>query len=113
MHIFPNPVTIVTKSLQNISGLTKLHISDNNITSKAANEVAAAICCNTKLEEFDLSGNNLRTQGVIEIAIALQNVVTLTKLNMSNTNITNEAANSISLTILIYKNSLSVEIVLK
>ena len=47
----------ITKGLQKISSSTKLYI---NITEEAADDIAVAISCNTKLKEFDISGNNLQ-----------------------------------------------------
>ena len=71
---------IVAKSLQKISGLTKLCINNNGIPYEAVDDIASAISCNTQLEECDVSGNDL---GIVTIAKALQNVVTLTKLNIA------------------------------
>ena len=86
------------KALQRIHTLKVLYLNSNNITDKAADDIAAAIHCNTKLEELDVSGNDLRT-GVEKLVIALQRNVTLTKLNISNYNVTYKAANAIAVAI--------------
>ena len=85
----------ITKSLQKISSLTKLYINHNNITCEAADDIAAAISCNTKLQEFDISGNN-QTTGVIKIIKALKVNSTLRKLYLSNNNITGGVAYDIA-----------------
>ena len=90
---------IIIKALQSVVTLTKFSLCCNDITDKAADDIAAAIHYNTKLEELDLSGNDLRTEGVIKIAVALQSIFTLTKLNISNNNITSTAANAIAVAI--------------
>ena len=50
------------KSLQKISTLTKLYISNNKITYKAAYDIAAAISCNNKLQDIDISEMILKQQ---------------------------------------------------
>ena len=87
---------IVSKSLQGISTLKKLCISNNNITSDVANHIAAFITCNIQLQELDISRNYLKTQGAIEILQALQGVSSLTKLYVSENNITDDAASYIA-----------------
>ena len=87
----------IAKALQGVYTLTKLYLSNNNITDdEAAKDIAIAIFCNTKLEEFDISGNNLTTIGAINIAVALQSIVTLKKLCLRNNNITHQVANDIA-----------------
>ena len=89
----------IAKSLQNISSLTKLCIYHNNITDKAADDIAAAILCNIKLQELNLGGNNLQTSGTIKIAKGLQKISSLMKLCISYNNITDEAADDILMAI--------------
>ena len=74
----------IAKALQNISTLTKLYISNSNVTNEAVDGLAAVICKNTKLQEIDVSKNNLQSKGAIKIAKALQNISTLTKLYINN-----------------------------
>ena len=77
----------IAKGLQNISTLTKLYIYNNNITDEAADDIAAAICCNIHLQEFDIVGNNLQETGAINIAECLKNI---SALNINDKYITTE-----------------------
>ena len=88
---------IISEALQGISTLTKLCISKNNITNDkyVANQIAAAITCNTQLQELDISKNYLKTQSAIKILGALQGISTLTKLYINDNNIAENAANYI------------------
>ena len=74
----------IIKALQNILTLTKLYISNCNVTSEAVDSLAAVICKNIKLQEFDVSKNNLQSEGAIKITKALQNISTLTKLYIND-----------------------------
>ena len=47
--------------------LTKLSISNNNITDEIASDFADVISHNIYLQEFNLSRNNLQTIGAIKI----------------------------------------------
>ena len=86
----------IARSSQKISSLTKLYINDNNITHEAADDIAAAISCNTHLQELNLGENNLQTSGIIKIARNLQKISSLTKLYVNHNNITHEAADDIA-----------------
>ena len=86
----------IAKSLQKISSLTKLYINHNNITHEAAGDIAAAISCNTKLQEFDASGNHLQAVGGTKVLKALKGIYTLRKLYLSNIGITDEVADDIA-----------------
>ena len=87
---------IIARSLQRISGLTKLYIQNNNVIHYAADDIADVISHNTQLKELDVSGNYLQAVGVTKIAESLQCISTLTKLYISNSNITNKAAQYIA-----------------
>ena len=76
--------TRIATALQSVSTLTKLYINNNNITSESADDIAAVICCNIQLQEFNISENKLQATGVIIIAKALQSISTLKKLYISN-----------------------------
>ena len=53
----------ISKALQGISStLTKLYISSNKITDKAADDIAAAISCNTQLQDLILVTMNFKLQ---------------------------------------------------
>ena len=54
------------------SALVKLNLSINNITGEAADDIAAAISSNTKLQEINISVNNFPTADVRKIVQALQ-----------------------------------------
>ena len=86
----------ILKALQDMLTLRKLFISRNNITEKAADEIAAAISCNTQLQELDISDNHLQSTGAITISKDLQGISTLTKLFISKNNITENAASDIA-----------------
>ena len=87
---------IVAQALQGICTLTKLNISKNNITDKAADDIAAAISCNTQLQELDISDNYLQATGAITILKELQGISMLKKLDIGRNNITNKAADDIA-----------------
>ena len=76
--------TRIATALQSVSTLTKLYINNNNITSESADDIAAVICCNTQLQEFDISENKLQATGVVIITKALQSITTLKKFCISN-----------------------------
>ena len=75
------------KALKGISTLRKLYLSDNNITDEVADDIAAAISCNTQLEVLDVSGNNLQAIGAIKIGKNLQHICTPKTLFICNNNI--------------------------
>ena len=88
-------VRIIMKALQGIHTLKMLYLGNNVISCEAADDIAAVISCNTKLQEIDISENNLQTAGVRIIMKALQGIHTLKKLCLSHNNITDEAENDI------------------
>ena len=89
-------ITKISRSLQTISSLIKLCINHNNITDKAADDIAAVISCNTHLQELDLASNDLRASGITKISKSLQKISSLIKLHVNHNNITNEAADDIA-----------------
>ena len=62
----------ISKALQKISTLTKLYISKNKITDKAADDIAAVISCNTQFQKLNISDNDLQTTSIVTISKALQ-----------------------------------------
>ena len=88
-------VRIIMKALQGIHTLKMLYLRNNVISCVAADDIAAAISCNTKLQEIDISDNNLRTIGIRKIMKAVQEIHTLKKLCLSHNDITDEAENDI------------------
>ena len=86
----------IVKSLQNISGLTAFSIGDNSVGEEAADDIAAVLSHNTKLQQLHLHNNNFRTVGIIKIVKALQNIATLTVLSIGDNDIGEEAADDIA-----------------
>ena len=86
----------IMKALKGLNTLRKLYISNNSITDKVTDNIAAVISHNKNLQEFDISGNNLQTAGVIKIMKALKGLNTLRKLYISNNSITDEVADYIT-----------------
>ena len=86
----------IAKSIQNISTLRVFSIGCNNVGEGAADDIANALLCNTKLNQLHLHNNNFKTVGVIKIVKALQNISTLTIFSIGNNNIDEEAANDIA-----------------
>ena len=76
--------------------LTLFNVSNNNLSDEAADNIAAVLRHNTKLQELYLSKNNLRTSGITEVARSLKEITTLTVLDISNNDISAEAADSIA-----------------
>ena len=70
----------ITRGLQKISSLTKLCFHGNLITDGAADDIAAAISCNTHLQELNLGNNDFTPPGALKIVRSLQKILTLTKL---------------------------------
>jgi len=58
-------------ALQNIYFLTAIDISRNGISVEAADDIAAILFCNNKLEHFNLSGNDLQLTGATKVFEAL------------------------------------------
>ena len=96
MFFLTAPNAKILKALHSISDLTKLYISNNNFTHKAADNIAAAVSFNTQLQELDISNNVLEASGVINISKALQGIFTLKELYINNNKITDEAADDIA-----------------
>ena len=98
IYIYSNnlEVEIFTKPLQAVCTLSKLHIGYNNISDKAANDIAIIISCNTKLNNVKISGNKLQITGAIKILKSLRTIYALKILDLNHSNITEEAANVIA-----------------
>ena len=86
----------IAKGLQKATNLTILNLNNNNIGEEAADDIAAVLFHNIKLQELYLSDNNFRTAGAIKIAKGLQNATNLTILDLDNNNIGEEAADDIA-----------------
>ena len=88
----------IATGLQNATNLIILGLNNNNIGEEAADDIAAVLSHNVKLQELYLLiiGNNLKTKGAIDIAKGLQNATNLTTLDLDNNNISEEAAGNIA-----------------
>ena len=76
--------------------LKELNISENEITSNGAKEIATAIRVNTTLEKLDLSCNALSDDGAGAIIDSLQFNNSLQELNISKNKITSEGVKKIA-----------------
>ena len=74
----------------NIFGLTKLNISYNNISLKAADDIAYFLSHNKKLQMLDLSGNDLQALGLKTIFNYVQNLPDLLLLRTGHCIIIND-----------------------
>jgi len=74
-----------------------LDLSDNDITDDAADDVAAVLSHNAKLQELYLGLNYLHVTGAIKIARSLQGATSLTRFNLENNYINDEGNNDIIL----------------
>ena len=93
-----NPVVLyfVRALLHNVLSLTEIQISNSNIGSEAAKDIAVALSHNTNLQKLKMQENIIQTPNVIKITRALQDVTSLTEFRISNNNIGCEAADSIA-----------------
>ena len=86
----------IAKSLEKISMLTKLCITNISICDKAADDIADVVSCNIYLQELNIGRNNLQALGATRIARGLQKISTLRKFYIDNNSITYEAADDIA-----------------
>ena len=87
----------LTSDLLKISkSLKELDISNNEITSDGAKEIATAISVNKTLEKLDLSSNEISNDGAAAIIDGLQFNISLQELNMSGNEITGEGTQKIT-----------------
>ena len=89
----------VTKSLQHITTLKELNLSNNNIPQEACCELALAIKLNQQLEKLWLNDSNLHSSAII-ILDSLATLTTLTVLSFNNNQIPQEAGEALASVIL-------------
>ena len=89
-------VPLIIDALQNLHNLKLLQLSNNGITTQAADGIAAVINNNILLQTVTLGNNKLGTEGVITIANALKNIRDLRVLGLDSNCITDKAANVIA-----------------
>ena len=87
----------ITKALQDISTLTVFNISKNSVGDKAADDIAAVLSHNTKLQNLCLDNNHFKAAGMIEIVKGLQNISTLTVFGISNNYVGDKATDDIAM----------------
>ena len=84
----------IFKGMNAIFNLRVLDISFNEITDKAADNIASVLSHNPKLEELNLSHNCFRTAGITKICKHLFSMKLIT-MNLSHNMITDEAVDHI------------------
>ena len=82
-------IILATKGLHNITKLTKIFISNNNITELAAGEIAIALSHNTRLQELDLTKfliiyNSITEKNAGGVAFVLSCCAQLQELDISD-----------------------------
>ena len=90
----------IANSLQQMSCLSELYLSNNGITETAADSISAVILTNLRLQRLDLGGNAIEARGMTTIAEGLKKLSFLNELRINNNNVTDEAANDIARVIL-------------
>ena len=89
----------IFNSLEHISTLTALDLSNNNIGCQLSDSIAAVVSSNSGLEQLWLDGNPLLSKGIIKISTALKCLSTLRTLSLCNNGIADDAADEISIVI--------------
>ena len=89
-------VTIILKSLHNLTTLIVLDLSFNKISSKSCDDIAAVIHRNPTLEQLWLDGNCIQTGGILKIAVALKTHRRLRLLSLSSSELTEDSADALS-----------------
>ena len=89
----------VASALSQIKTLITLDISNNNMSEKAADELALAIESNKSLQVLRIGGNDLKSEGIIRIANAISVLSKLRILAINDNQITEEAADAIAVAI--------------
>ena len=85
----------ICEAMRCFSSLTKLNVSNNNISGEAANDLGAVLLQNSLLEELNLSYNNFGILGSSHIIHTMEKMSHLVKLNISNIGITNTTIDDI------------------
>ena len=80
----------------NLSKLITFNISHNSITTEAADDIAAFLSHNNKLQVLDLSCNDLQESDCRKIFKTFQKASMLTSLKLSNCHVINKAAGELA-----------------
>ena len=86
----------ILNSIQHISSIKVLDLSNNNIGYQVADSIAAVIDCNHSLEQLWLDGNALLSKGVVRFTHSLKCLSTLRTLSLCSNGITDDAADELS-----------------
>ena len=92
----PAGAMFILNSIQHISSLKVLDLSNNGIGYQVADCIAGVIDCNHSLEQLWLDGNVLLSKGVLRFTHALKCLSTLRTLSLCNNGITDDAADELS-----------------
>ena len=91
----------------NLTKLTAFRINHNNITSEAANYIAAFLSHTSDLQVLNLSCNDFQEPDCKNFVMVIKHMPVLSTLKISNSSIINEAADELGL-ILLHNSSLQV-----
>ena len=80
------------KGLQSTSALIVFDMRNNGVSDETADDIAAVLSHNTKLQELHLGWNNFHAAGAVKIAKGLQSNTILTVFGMEFNDISDEAA---------------------
>ena len=92
-------ITVIAKSLNNISTLKILSFHNNHITEEGADVIASIIISNSGLTDLYLGKNKLK-EGALKVAKALKHITTLRLLNFNDNSIPTAVAGELALAIL-------------
>ena len=97
LKAIPPALAITVRNiLLNLVNLKVFNAINNGISEEAADDIAAILCHNTKLQELYIGGNNLQSAGAKKIANSLHNVSNLLIFSIPNNGIGEEAADDIA-----------------
>ena len=95
-HLQSKGCIVICRGLQQVSTLTKLYLSNNDICDEAADNMASVLSHNKQLKVLHLDGNSFQENGIRKIASALKHTSTISALHIGNNNISNEAVDDIA-----------------
>ena len=94
-HFKSTGISVIAKSLNQLSTLKLLNIRNNHITEEAADVIASVILSNHALEQLSL-GDNKMLKGTSKILFSLKSIATLVMLNLNNMNMTDEVVDELA-----------------
>ena len=86
---------LVLQALKENSKVKVLDLNSNNMTGKAAEDLASVIRNNSNLEQLHLANNNLKTSSIL-ILQTLKEICRVTVLDLNGNNMTGEAAENLA-----------------